>query len=92
MRSQPRRIPLADTGLPSEQVEEFVRFARRLDPHSDPVQFMRSLPSELSNLVISNTTALIFSKEGTHSGYVADSDGFARSPVNGDHCADILVA
>jgi formate hydrogenlyase transcriptional activator len=77
MRSHPQRIPSADTGLQPQQIEEFVRFAHGLDAHSDLEQLMRSLPSELSNLVVSNTTALILSKESDLSGYVVDSVGLA---------------
>ena len=80
MRSRPRHIPSADTGLRSEQVEELVRFAHRLDAHSDPEQLMRSLPSELSKLIISNTTVLILSEQCALSGYVADSGGLAIIP------------
>ena len=77
MRSHPQRILSADTGLQSKQIEELVRFARRLDAHSDPEQLMRSLPSELSDLVVYNTTALILSKEIALSGYVVDAAGLA---------------
>ena len=77
MRTYSQRILPGDIGLRSEQIEEFVRFARCLDSHSDPEQLIRSLPSELSNLVVSNTTALIFSKENALSGYVVDCDGLA---------------
>ena len=80
MRSRSRRIPLADTGLRSEQVEELVRFARRLNAYSDPEQLMHSLPSELSDLVVFHTAALIFSKESALSGYVADSERLAIIP------------
>ena len=81
MRSpHPQRISYVDTGLPSEQIEEFVRFARGLDAHSDPEQLMRSLPAELSNLVVSNTTALILSKESALSGYVLDGEELAIGP------------
>src|SRR5580700_8098761 len=80
MRSQPRRIPLADTGLQFQQVEELVRLAHRLNAHSDPEQLMRSLPSELSNLVTSDTTVLILSKESALSGYVDDGDGLTIIP------------
>ena len=82
MRSHPQRISYVDTGLPSEQIEEFVRFARGLDAHSDPEQLMRSLPAELSNLVVSNTTALILSKESALSGYVLDGEELAIGPVS----------
>jgi formate hydrogenlyase transcriptional activator len=80
MRSHPQRIPSADTGLQPQQIEEFVRFAHGLDAHSDLEQLMRSLPSELSSLVVSNTTALILSNESDLSGYVVDSEGLAIAP------------
>ena len=77
MRSHSQHIPSADIGLRSEQIRELVRFASNLDSHSDPQQLMRSLPFELSNLVVSNTTALILAKESTLSGYVVDGGGLA---------------
>lgn len=77
MRSHPQRIPSADTGLRSELIEELVRFARLLESHADLEGLMRSLPSELSDLVISNTSALILSKGIALSGYVVDRDGLA---------------
>jgi formate hydrogenlyase transcriptional activator len=77
MRSHLQRIPSDDIGLRSEQIEEFVRFARGLDSHSNPEQLVRFLPSELSNLAVSNTTALIFSREISLSGYVVDHGGLA---------------
>src|ERR1700737_4889391 len=80
MRWRSLRTPSADTGLRSEQGEEFVRFARRLNPQSDAEQLIRSLPSELSNLVDFHTTALILSRESALSGYVADSEGLAILP------------
>jgi len=75
MRSQLRGIGFTDNGLSAEQVEEFVRFVRTLDAHSDPEQLIRSLPSELSGLVDSNTAALVLAKEIALSGYVFDNGG-----------------
>src|SRR5260370_14571542 len=80
MRSHPQRISYVDTGLPSEQIKEFVRFARGLDAHSDPEELMRSLPVELSHFVAADTTALILSKESGLSGYVLDSKEPAIGP------------
>jgi formate hydrogenlyase transcriptional activator len=80
MKSRPPHVPLADSGLRFEQVEELVRFVHRLDAHSDPEQLMHSLPSELSNLVPSDTTVLILSKESALSGYVADKNWLAIIP------------
>jgi len=77
MRSHSQRIPSADIGLRSEQIKELVCFARSLGSHSDPEQLMRALPFELSNLVASHTTALIFSQESILSRYVVDGDGLA---------------
>ena len=75
MRSHPKRISLADTGLHPGQIEELVRFMRRLDLHSDPEELARSLTSELTSFVVSNTTALIVSSESSFSGYVVDNEG-----------------
>jgi formate hydrogenlyase transcriptional activator len=80
MRSRPQRIPLTDNGLSAEQVEQLVRFARRLDAYSDPEQLIRSLPSEISGLVLSSTTALVLSKEISLSGYVADNGELSIIP------------
>src|SRR5271170_5692427 len=80
MRSLPQLIPSTDNGLSAEQVEEFVRFARTLDAHSDPEQLIRSLPSELSSLVVSNTAALVLSNEIALSGYVVDGGELAIIP------------
>jgi transcriptional regulator with GAF, ATPase, and Fis domain len=80
MRSQPQGIPLTDNGLSAEQVEDLVRFVRTLDAHSDPEQLIRSLPSELSDLVVSHTAALVLSNEVVLSGYVVDDGGLAIIP------------
>jgi formate hydrogenlyase transcriptional activator len=80
MRSLLQRISSADTGLWPGQIEELVRFVRSLDVPSDAEQLVRSLPSELSNLVSSSTSALIFSKECRLSGYVAGQEELAIGP------------
>jgi formate hydrogenlyase transcriptional activator len=80
MSSQTQRIPLVDNGLSVEQVEELVRFVRVMEAHSDPEQLMRSLPSELSGLVVSNTATLVFSKEIALPGYIFDDEGLAIIP------------
>jgi formate hydrogenlyase transcriptional activator len=80
MRSQPQGIPLTDNGLSAERIEDLVRFARTLDAHSDPEQLIRSLPSELSGIVVFKTAALVLSKEIALSGYVVDNGGLAIIP------------
>ena len=80
MRLHSQRIPSADIGLRSEQIEDLVRFARSLDSHSDSEQLVRSLPFELNNLVVSNASALILSADSSLSGYVIDSDGLIFAP------------
>ena len=80
MRSQPQGIALTENGLSAEQVEELVRFARTLDEHSDPEQLISTLGSELSGLVVSNTAALVLSKETPLSGYVSDNGQLAVIP------------
>ncbi|MEI9979417.1 MAG: sigma 54-interacting transcriptional regulator [Edaphobacter sp.] len=84
MKLHPMRISSAYANLWTEQIEQLARFARALDAHSDPKQLVRSLPSELSNLVIFNTTALILSKESPLSGYVLDGHGFAIPSGTGE--------
>src|ERR1700728_3013822 len=53
-------------GLSSErkEVEEVLRFARKLGMHSHPEQLLRALPAELSALVECRTAALIYQREG----------------------------
>jgi formate hydrogenlyase transcriptional activator len=81
MRSQSQGIRSTDNGLLPEQVEGLVRFARSLDAHSDPEQLITALPFELSGLVVSNSTALVLSKEIALSGYLVDDEGLAIIPV-----------
>src|ERR1700733_14551619 len=80
MRSQPQGFALTENGLSAEQVEELVRFARTLDEHSDPEKLISTLRSELSGLVLSNTAALVLSKEIALSGYVFDNGKLAVIP------------
>jgi formate hydrogenlyase transcriptional activator len=70
------RIPLpqndlsADISLQPARVEELLRFVRSLDAFCNPDQLLRSLPLMLSELVVSNTTALAVVNSGILSGYV----------------------
>jgi formate hydrogenlyase transcriptional activator len=58
----------------AEQVEEVLRFARKLEMHSDHEQLLRALPAELCVMVDSSTTALIYWHEGQLTTRVVDSD------------------
>ena len=71
-------------GMPpsAEQVEEVLRFARKLEMHSDHEQLLRVLPAELCVLVDCSTTALIHWHEGQLTTHVVDSDG---SALDRDH-------
>jgi formate hydrogenlyase transcriptional activator len=75
------RIPLpqndlsADISLQPAQVEELLRFVRSLDAYCEPDQLLRSLPPMLSELVVSNTTALAVVNSGILSGYVVGHEG-----------------
>ena len=81
MRSQSEPISLIDNGLAAEKVEELVRFARTLlGAHSDPEQLIRLLSSELSGFVVSDTVAVVLSKEVGLSGYVVDNGVLAIIP------------
>jgi formate hydrogenlyase transcriptional activator len=61
----------------AEQVEEVLRFARKLEMHSDHEQLLRALPAELCILVGCSTTALIHWHEGQLTTHVVDSEGCA---------------
>ena len=69
------------------QVEEVLRFARKLEMHSDHEQLLRALPAELCVLVDCSTTALVHWHEGQLTTHVVDSLGCAlamdHSLVNG---------
>ena len=75
MRSHSQYTSYIDTSLRSEQIGDLVRFVRSLDEYSDPEHLARSLPSELCNLIDSNTTALVLSRGSSLSGFVLDGIG-----------------
>ncbi len=73
MRSpQLQRDLSADISLRPAQVDELLRFVRGLDAYCDPDQLLRFLPSMLSKLAVSDTTALVVVNNGILSGYVVD--------------------
>jgi formate hydrogenlyase transcriptional activator len=59
----------------AEQVEEVLRFARKLEMHSDHQQLLRALPAELCVLVDCAMTALIHLNEGELTTHVVDGEG-----------------
>src|SRR5205809_4442163 len=65
-------LPPVDITPQSEQIEDLLRFVRSLDSHSDPDRLLRSLPAELSSIVVSNTTALIHMNGDGLSCYAVD--------------------
>jgi formate hydrogenlyase transcriptional activator len=73
-------------GVPpsAEQVEEVLRFARKLEMHSDHEQLLRALPAEICVLVDCSTAALIHWHEGQLATHVVDSVGCAMAT---DHSA-----
>ena len=66
MRRSPNSNLHQSNGMPpsAEQVEEVLRFARKLERHSDHEQLLRALPAEICVLVDCSTTALILWHEG----------------------------
>ena len=66
MRRSPNSNLHQSNGMPpsAEQVEEVLRFARKLEMHSDHEQLLRALPAEICVLVDCSTTALIHWHEG----------------------------
>ena len=73
-------------GLPpsAEQVEEVLRFARKLEMHSDHEQLLRALPAELCVLVDCTMAALVHLNEGQLTTDVVDSEGCSLAT---DHSA-----
>jgi formate hydrogenlyase transcriptional activator len=59
----------------AERVEEVLRFARKLELHSDAAQLLSALPAELCVLLDCATTALIHLEDGQLTTYGADNDG-----------------
>jgi formate hydrogenlyase transcriptional activator len=66
----------------AEQVEEVLRFARKLEKHCDHVQLMRALPAEICVLVDCCTAALIHCHEGQLTTHVVDN---SESGLGTDH-------
>src|ERR1700733_7311923 len=79
MRRSPNPSLHESNGMPpsAEQVEEVLRFARKLEMHGDHEQLLRALPAELCTLVDCSTTALIHWYEGQLTTHVVDGDGCA---------------
>ena len=73
-------------GMPpsAEQVEEVLRFARKLEMHSDHQQLLRALPAELCVLVDCAMAALVHLNEGQLTTHVVDSEGCSLAT---DHSA-----
>src|SRR6202012_2329257 len=73
-------------GMPpsAEQVEEVLRFARKLEMHSDHKQLLRALPAELCVLVDCAMAALVHLNEGQLTTHVVDSEGCSLAT---DHSA-----
>src|ERR1700689_638214 len=74
----------------AEQVEDVLRFARKLETHSDPEQLLRALPAELCVLVDCSMAALIHWHEGQLTTHVVDSAHVVK--VEGALPADHLPA
>jgi formate hydrogenlyase transcriptional activator len=65
------------TGLSTESIEEFLRFTRRLNPHTEPEQLLRALSEELHDLVRSSSVAFFYRNGDTASSYGLDRLGNA---------------
>ena len=59
----------------AEQVEEVLRFAQKLEMHSDHQQLLHALPAELCDLVDCAMTALVHLHEGQLTTHVVDGEG-----------------
>lgn len=70
--------------LSAEQVEEVLRFARKLEGHSDHEQLLRALPAEICGLVDCSAAALILWHEGQLTTQAVDREGSALAT---DHSA-----
>ena len=68
----------------AEQVEEVLRFARKLEMHSDHKQLLHALPAELCVLVDCAMAALVHLNEGQLTTHVVDSEGCSLAT---DHSA-----
>ena len=72
-----QHLRTTDTCLKPSQVEELVKFVRGLDEYSQADQLLRSLPSALSELLVSDETALLLMDNGAVSGYVTGLEDFS---------------
>jgi formate hydrogenlyase transcriptional activator len=78
MRSSPlHRVSPVEFASQVEQNGDLLEFAQRLDAYRDPEQLLRSLPVELSSVVASNTTALIYMIGSDPFWNAVDSEGSA---------------
>src|ERR1700690_76522 len=86
MQRSPNTNLHQSNGMPpsAEQVEEVLRFARKLEMHSDHKQLLHALPAELCVLVDCAMTALVHLSEGQLTTHVVDSEG---SSLATDHSA-----
>src|SRR5271156_5654545 len=66
----------------AEQVEEVLRFARKLEMHSDHTQLLRALPAELCVLVDCAMAALVHLNEGQLTTQGAVREGGRRARDN----------
>jgi len=86
MQRSPNTNLHQSNGMPpsAEQVEEVLRFARKLEMHSDHKQLLNALPAELCVVVDCAMTALVHLNEGQLTTHVVDSEGCSLAA---DHSA-----
>jgi formate hydrogenlyase transcriptional activator len=77
---RPQYIPETDIALPAAQVRGLLRFAGSLDAHSDPKELLRSLPAELSAVVASDMTVVVYRNDGVLSFEGFDRGGMPLTP------------
>ncbi len=97
MRRSPHRISPVEFASHVEQNGDLLHFAQSLDAYRDPEQLLRSLPVELSAVVSSNTTALIYMISSDPFWNAVDSEGSAiglepEPPQWQDDMREFLVA
>jgi len=64
-------------GLSTESIEEFLRFTRRLNPHSEPEELLRALTAELRDLDASSSVGFLYMEGDTASSYALNHSGNA---------------
>jgi formate hydrogenlyase transcriptional activator len=98
MRSSPlHRVAPTDFASHVEQNGDILHFARSLDAYRDLERLLRSLPVELSSVVASNTTALIYMVGSDPFWNAVDSEGSAidlepELPLWRDEIREFLTA